>query len=286
MSKSLCILNRSKNTNYQHIYTGHQFGMHIFFGNDTSDTQEYANMKTYNAILEIWVAHHNVVFAKCGGKDRSGKTKNAETGPPPLPVRRVVKKPIVPRVPAPSRGASSSKMRHIERLLKRKKAQLEKATDAMNFEKCVELKNQIDALQRDLSKLKKRESSQTSTSSSVRTTMKRTTTLEKKNKVKDLESKLQRAVDTMDFEEAEQLKCLIEDVKSGNANVDTIRSRIRNLERRIEHCNETFDFETSAKLNGEVETLRAKLRHLSSSSTASKRLSVGVRSVRAVVFEL
>ena len=30
-----------------------------------------------------------------------------------------------------------------------------------------------------------------------------TTTLEKKNKVKDLESKLQRAVDTMDFEEAD-----------------------------------------------------------------------------------
>ena len=240
-------------------------------------------MKTYNAILEIWVAHHNVVFAKCGGKDRSGKTKNnAETGPPPLPVRRVVKKPIVPRVPAPSRGASSSKMRHIERLLERKKAQLEKATDAMNFEKCVELKNQIDALQRDLSKLKKRESSQTSAPSSVRTTMKRRTTLEKKNKVKDLESKLQRAVDTMDFEEAERLKSLIEDVKSGNANVDTIRSRIRNLEKRIEHCNETFDFETSEKLNVEVETLRAKLRHLtSSSSKPSKRLSVGVRSVRA-----
>ena len=270
---------------HENIYTGHQFGMHIFFGNDTSDTQEYANMKTYNAILEIWVAHHNVVFAKCGGKDRSGKTKNAEIGPSPLPVRRVVKKPIVPRVPAPSRGASSSKMRHIERLLKRKKAQLEKATDAMNFEKCVELKNQIDALQRDLSKLKKRESSQTSTPSSVRTTMKRRTTSEKKNKVKDLESKLQRAVDTMDFEEAERLKSLIEDVKSGNANVDTIRSRIRNLEKQIEHCNETFDFETSSKLNDEVETLRAKLRHLSSSSTASKRLSVGVRSVRAVVFE-
>ena len=48
------------------------------------------------------------------------KDKNAETGPPPLPVRRVVKKPIVPRVPATSRGASSSKMRHIERLLKEK----------------------------------------------------------------------------------------------------------------------------------------------------------------------
>eukprot|EP00938_MAST-03A_sp_MAST-3A-sp1_P006824 g6824.t1 len=273
---SVCSLISQTDENFRKRMS-HQFGMHIFFGNDTSDTQEYANMKTYNAILEIWVAHHNVVFAKCGGKDRSGKTKNAEIGPSPLPVRRVVKKPIVPRVPAPSRGASSSKMRHVERLLKRKKAQLEKETDAMNFEKCVELKNQIDALKRDLSKLKARESRQTSTPSSARTTLKRRTTSEKKNKVKDLESKLQRAVDTMDFEEAERLKSLIEDVKSGNANVDTIRSRIRNLEKQIEHCNETFDFETSSKLNDEVETLRAKLRHLSSSSTASKRLSVGVR---------
>ena len=151
-----------------------KFGPHIFFGNDkTSDMQEYANMKSYNAILEFWVLNHSVVFAKSGGKNRSAGRKKGDDdeeedeGPPPAPPVRRTKKPvkIPPAVPrnAPKKTSpllskpSSSRMRHMERMLSRKKAQLEKETNEMNFEKCVELQDQIDELQRDFEKLKKRE---------------------------------------------------------------------------------------------------------------------------------